>query len=134
MERFVLRDQNKPSLSIHRKKLAYFFLMGVAFQMFMAIRPSSPQVPTTIIADGTLGTNVPNGCNVCNITGGTRPGNGTNLFHSFDKFDVGATGVANFLNDSGKPTSNILSRVTGGDPSSISGGFRPTASAMPTCF
>jgi len=68
-----------------------------------------------------MGTNVPAGCNVCNITGGTRPGNGSNLFHSFGQFDVGTTGVANFLNDSALPTNNILSRVTGGNPSNIFG-------------
>lgn len=55
------------------------------------------------------------------ITGGTRPGNGTNLFHSFGDFSVGANHIANFRNDSGLATSNILSRVTGGNPSTIFG-------------
>ncbi len=55
------------------------------------------------------------------ITGGTRPGNGPNLFHSFGEFSVPTNHVANFLNQSGLATSNILSRVTGGNPSNIFG-------------
>lgn len=56
-----------------------------------------------------------------NITGGTRPAGGTNLFHSFGEFGVPTNNIANFLNDSTMPTSNILSRVTGGNPSNILG-------------
>jgi hypothetical protein len=49
------------------------------------------------------------------ITAGTRAG--TNLFHSFGDFSVPTNNIANFLNDSGLATSNILGRVTGGNPS-----------------
>src|SRR5678816_512500 len=55
------------------------------------------------------------------ITGGMRPGNGPNLFHSFGDFNVPSGNIANFLNDSGLPTSNILGRVTGGNISNIFG-------------
>lgn len=58
------------------------------------------------------------------ITGGTRAG--TNLFHSFGVFDVPTNTVANFQNDSGLATSNILGRVTGGNPSSILGTLQTT--------
>jgi filamentous hemagglutinin family protein len=58
---------------------------------------------------------------VFNITGGTRPGGGANLFHSFGNFSLNTPENANFLNDSGLATTNILSRVTGGNPSSIFG-------------
>jgi filamentous hemagglutinin family protein len=58
---------------------------------------------------------------VFNITGGTRPNNGPNLFHSFGNFSLNTPESANFLNNSGLPTTNILSRVTGGNPSSIFG-------------
>jgi hypothetical protein len=65
-----------------------------------------------------------------NITGGTRPGGGTNLFHSFGDFNVPNNNIANFLNSgsvdqgghalaAGLPTSNILARVTGGNISNI---------------
>ncbi len=60
------------------------------------------------------------------ITGGTRPGNGTNLFHSFGQFSVGTNDVARFANDSALPTTNILSRVTGGQPSNIYGNISTT--------
>ncbi|HKT33467.1 MAG TPA: filamentous hemagglutinin N-terminal domain-containing protein [Nitrospira sp.] len=61
-----------------------------------------------------------------NITGGTRPGGGANLFHSFGNFNVPTNNIANFLNDSGLPTSNILGRVTGGNPSTIFGMIQTT--------
>jgi len=56
-----------------------------------------------------------------NIIGGTRPGGGGNLFHSFGEFNVPTNNVANFLNDAALPTNNILSRVTGDNPSNILG-------------
>jgi filamentous hemagglutinin family protein len=63
-----------------------------------------------------------------NITGGTRTG--TNLFHSFGNFSVGAGDTANFLNtpiNGSLPlTSNILARVTGGNMSSILGTIQTT--------
>ena len=55
------------------------------------------------------------------ITGGTRPGGGANLFHSFGDFSVPTNNIANFVNDTGLPTSNILGRVTGGNISNIFG-------------
>ncbi len=55
------------------------------------------------------------------ITGGTRPNGGTNLFHSFGEFGVPTNNIANFLNETGLPTSNILGRVTGGNISNIFG-------------
>ena len=61
-----------------------------------------------------------------NITGGTRPSGGTNLFHSFGDFNVPTHNIANFLNDSGLATSNILGRVTGGNPSVIFGTIQTT--------
>ena len=61
-----------------------------------------------------------------NITGGTRPGGGTNLFHSFGDFNVPNNNSANFLNNAGLPTSNILGRVTGGNISNIFGTIQTT--------
>lgn len=89
------------------------------------------QVITNITSSG-LNTQVgasatlPGGQVTHNITGGTRPGNGVNLFHSFGQFNVGEGHIANFLNDSGLATSNILSRVTGGNPSNIFGTLQTT--------
>ncbi len=58
------------------------------------------------------------------ITGGTRTG--SNLFHSFGTFNVPTNNIANFLNDSGLDTANILGRVTGETPSSIFGTIQTT--------
>ena len=92
-----------------------------------------PPPPTPITSSG-LSTEVTTNGTVHDITGGTRPGgaSGTNLFHSFGDFGVPANNIANFLNSgsvemSGAllppnlPTSNILGRVTGVNPSIIFG-------------
>ena len=81
---------------------------------------STTITPTT--GAGNLGTTVATDGNTTQIAGGTRPGNGSNLFHSFDQFSVGVRDVAHFLNTTPSlRTDNILSRVTGGNPSSIFG-------------
>ncbi|GAB1723802.1 MAG: hypothetical protein NTNFB01_26980 [Nitrospira sp.] len=83
---------------------------------------------TTSITSSGLNTNVALSPNApvptYNITGGTRPGNGTNLFHSFGDFSVGTHDRALFQNDSGLATTNILSRVTGGQTSNIYGNIQ----------
>lgn len=53
------------------------------------------------------------------IQGGNRPQNGINLFHSFQEFNVGVDRSVLFQNPVG--VENIFSRVTGGNPSDISG-------------
>lgn len=68
----------------------------------------------------------PTGTTQFNITGGTRPGTGPNLFHSFGEFGVSTNTIANFLNETALPTSNILGRVTGGNPSNIFGTIQTT--------
>ncbi len=69
-----------------------------------------------------------------NITGGTRPGGGGNLFHSFGEFGVPTNNIANFLNDAALPTTNILSRVTGGNPSNIFGTIQTQGFANANLF
>lgn len=77
---------------------------------------------TPSLGTGGLGTTVTAAGNTVQITGGTRPSNGTNLFHSFDQFSVGRPDTAQFLNTTPSlPTSNILARVTGGNPSALFG-------------
>ncbi|MEO6306970.1 MAG: hypothetical protein ABIO96_00790, partial [Nitrospiraceae bacterium] len=78
--------------------------------------PGAGQAQTTNITSttdaGNLGTTVTNTGNLYDITGGTRPGDGPNLFHSFGNFSVGSNNIANFLNDTNIQTSNIIGRVT----------------------
>ena len=103
----------------------------VAILMFAFVWPSFEtsfalaQVTTAITPTtgvGNLGTTVTTVGTTVQITGGTRPGNETNLFHSFDQFNVGRPDTAQFLNTTPSlHTFNILGRVTGGTPSSIFG-------------
>ena len=114
--------------SSRRGPLSDFLLFWVLLAISAVFNPqiTPAQVPTAITPDGTLGTVVTPNTNVHDITGGTRPGDGPNLFHSFDQFSVGTGDVAHFLNDTGLSTENILSRVTGGDPSQIFGTIQTT--------
>ncbi len=104
----------------------------------MALISSTPpntdaQVTTNITSSG-LNTQVNQVGNSFTITGGTRPGGGPNLFHSFGDFNVGGGDLANFLNNTGLPTSNILSRVTGGTLSSIDGTIQTTGFGSANLF
>ena len=76
---------------------------------------AQPIVPA---ADGTGTVVLPNG-NHYDIKGGTTSGNGANLFHSFTRFGVDAGQVVNFL--SNPAIHNILTRVVGGQASTING-------------
>ncbi len=71
---------------------------------------------------GDLGTTITSHDHTVRISGGSRPGNRTNLFHSFNQFSIGPGETAQFQNTTPTLTTiNILSRVTGGNPSSIFG-------------
>lgn len=59
------------------------------------------------------------------ITGGLKSENGANLFHSFDDFSVDKNYSAIFINnEEGFNPINIISRVTGGETSSIYGNLQ----------
>ncbi len=57
--------------------------------------------------------------NTFNITGGNTSSNGTNLFQVFDRFNLNAGQTANFQTQS--TIRNILTRITGNEPSRIDG-------------
>jgi filamentous hemagglutinin family protein len=84
------------------------------------------QVSTAITSDGTMGTVITDQGAVFNITGGTRPAQGPNLFHSFSQFDVGTGDTAHFVGQPG--VDNIIGRVTGGRESLIDGRLQSDAS------
>ena len=77
-------------------------------------------------------TNLPSGQVNHDITGGTRVG--TNLFHSFGDFNVATNHIANFLNNTNQNTTNILSRVNGGNPSNIFGTLQTTGFGAANLF
>ena len=87
---------------------------GRAFAQATTIVPTPGEVGT-----GGLGTVASQGGNRTTITGGLRPGEGPNVFHSFNQFSVGAGDVAAFQNPGG--ASRVISRVIGGSPSNING-------------
>ncbi|MCT7973276.1 CHAT domain-containing protein [Laspinema olomoucense] len=68
--------------------------------------------------DGT-GTQVTHDGDRFDIQGGSRSGDGSNLFHSFDHFGLEAGQTANFL--ANPDIQNIFTRVVGGNPSVIQG-------------
>jgi filamentous hemagglutinin family protein len=109
---------------IPSRRLQTLLLSGlVCLQVLLAV--SQAAVTSAITADGTLGTTVTRSGTTYTITGGVRPGNGPNLFHSFNRFSVG-TGDTALFTTVGSPGGqagivNILSRVTGGQRSEIDG-------------
>jgi filamentous hemagglutinin family protein len=103
--------------------LSLFLAIPCSFSLAQAVTPITSSGLNTQIGAPTI---LPGGQTVYDITGGTRPGNGPNLFHSFGDFNVPNHNIANFLNDSGLATSNILGRVTGGNISNIFGTIQTT--------
>ena len=103
--------------------LALCLAIPCSVSLAQAVTPiTSSGLNTTVSAPITL----PSGQTQFDITGGTRPGGGPNLFHSFGEFNVPNNNIANFLNNSGLATSNILGRVTGGNISNIFGAIQTT--------
>jgi filamentous hemagglutinin family protein len=110
---------------------AFLWVLLPILALFL-ISPSVGDAVVTDITSSGLGTEVPDPNlppppdGVYDITGGTRPGGGLNLFHSFGDFSIGQGDIANFLNDSGLTTSNIIGRVTDGNISHIDGTIQTT--------
>ncbi|MBX3343815.1 MAG: filamentous hemagglutinin N-terminal domain-containing protein [Nitrospira sp.] len=96
--------------------LAFLMLLGSTGSIAYG---QATNIVATPPGPGGLGTTLSTSGNTTNIAGGTRPGGGPNLFHSFNQFSVGAGDVAAFVNPGG--VSNVISRVIGGSPSNING-------------
>src|SRR5215831_1238169 len=115
-----------------------YFLFG--FSLVLAFNPTSlvqaaaPITPSGLNTQVNLSQTPPAGKTQFDITGGTRPGGGPNLFHSFGQFNVPNNNIANFLNDSGLATTNILGRVTGGNISNIFGTIQTTSFGSANLF
>src|SRR5690348_12440807 len=99
-------------------------LLITVFQLFASARGNAEAASTITPTTGTgnLGTTVTQTGNVYGIKGGQTVGN--NLYHSFGQFSVGTGAIAQYQTTNLVPNAsmqNILSRVTGGSPSSIFG-------------
>jgi filamentous hemagglutinin family protein len=103
-------------LDLHERFRRYLYTAMVAgTSLVCAAAPAYAQVPvTTQVTGNGLNTTVTATANGVEITGGDRGAGGTgpNLFHSFGLLNVGSGDTANFVNDSGRPTTNIIGRVT----------------------
>src|SRR5215472_1997057 len=104
----------------------------LAFNPTSLVQATPPITPSGLNTQVNLSQAPPPGKVQYDITGGTRPGGGLNLYHSFGNFNVPSNNIANFLNSgsidlagnplaAGLPTSNILGRINGGNPYSIFG-------------
>src|SRR5215831_2602891 len=104
----------------------------LAFNPTSLVQASSPITSSGLHTQVSAPLPLASGHTQFNITGGTRPGCGVNLFHSFGNFNVPTNNIANFLNSGSVdqngtlllpnlPTANILGRINGGNPSSIFG-------------
>ncbi|MEK9139890.1 MAG: filamentous hemagglutinin N-terminal domain-containing protein [Nitrospirota bacterium] len=120
-----MRQFHQPSQS-----LFYVFAISIVTIPHFAWVYANASAQTAPITSSGLNTQISapiqvDGQTQYNITGGTRPGGGVNLFHSFGEFGVPNNNIANFHNDfPGLQTFNILGRVTGGSESHILGTIR----------
>ena len=127
-------------MSRHPDSLRHTYLWALLSTLLLVLHAPDAtyaQVVTNITSTtdvGNLGTTVTQAGNVYDITGGTTPGNGPNLFHSFGDFSVGGGDIGNFLNNTGLQTSNILGRVTGGNISNIDGTIQTTGFGTANLF
>src|SRR5262244_1248860 len=117
--------------------IRYFVLrcsLWLACNPTSLVQAAAPITPSGLNTQVNLSATPPAGKTQFDITGGTRPGGGPNLFHSFGDFNVPNNNIANFLNDSGFATSNILGRVTGGNISTIFGTIQTTGFGSANLF
>jgi len=97
-------------------KLCHHLLMSGVCLCCLAVPQAT--LAQSIRGDGSTFTNVASDCNIqCNVTGGIR--RGRNLFHSFEEFNIGEDQHVQFAAPHG--VKNILSRITGNNPSHIQG-------------
>jgi len=103
------------------------FLCKTILLALLTLNPSPPTLAQPIIpANDNTGTVVNPTGDRFDITGGTLSPDATNLFHSFEQFGLESEQIVNFL--STPNIQNILSRVTGNNPSIINGLIQVTGS------
>ena len=113
-----------PSVIVRRRGLSG--PSGLTLSMALAVWPiTAVSQTTTVVADVrsqvALGTTITRNGTIIGIQGGTL--SGTNLFHSFSTFSLGAGDTAQWTRPGADATSirNVINRVTGGEASRIAG-------------
>ena len=110
------RDLHLSKMPLGDRSLAKALLLALPLVAGTCLSTYANPQPIEPAPDGTGTLVTPEGDRF-NIHGGTRAGE--NLFHSFDRFGLDASQVANFLSQPG--VQNILGRVTGGEASIVNG-------------
>ncbi len=106
-------------------------LGSVSWLVLAAAPMAASGQATSIVSDlgnsRAIGTTATQNGTFVTIDGGTRAG--TNLFHSFSQFNLGVGDTARWVRSAGDggAISNVISRVTGGQTSLISGTLDSTA-------
>lgn len=98
--------------------------IGAAVTIVVLVAGVSISRAGTVVLDGKFGTSGSLSGPNFDITAGLGRIVGNNLFHSFSQFNLSAGDVATFSGPAN--IQNILTRVTGGSPSSIDGTIRST--------
>ena len=116
---------------IHRLTFGFFLLLGIScwFSQAQAVTPITPSGLNTQV---TLSATPPAGTTQFDITGGTRPGGGANLFHSFGDFNVITSRTFSMTPVWPLPISWAASPGAT-SPTSL-GPFKPPGSGTPTSF
>ena len=116
----------------HTARLFLAALIIFSLATSFTLPESTPAQTTQVITDGSLGgargpitpVPLPNGKMDVPITESLGKRAGPNLFHSFSTFNIGGGDSATFSGSSG--IQNVVSRVTGGNYSTIDGTLRST--------
>jgi filamentous hemagglutinin family protein len=116
----------------HTARLFLAALIIFSLATIFTLPESTPAQTTQVITDGSLGgargpitpVPLPNGKMDVPITESLGKRAGPNLFHSFSTFNIGGGDSATFSGSSG--IQNVVSRVTGGNYSTIDGTLRST--------
>ncbi len=98
---------------------SYWYGVGALTVLPLALGLSVTRVGAQVVPTAIDGTVVNQTGNQFGITGGQVSGDGTNLFHSFDRFGLSQGQVADFL--ANPQIRNIFGRVVGGEASAIDG-------------
>ena len=127
-----------PRLNAIQQLMAQIGALAAAIPVTIALSlgslfplPQSAQAQSITAAPDGTGTQIQEQGGQYDITGGTTAGQ--NLFHSFGDFGLNSSETANFISPTAD-ISNILGRVTGGNPSVINGLIQVTGAGSPNLF